>query len=372
VSAGASSSASSFPGLQDERLVTYRGQVGVSFQLSSRTTLGLTQGLFYEPAASRYLRDIFGGGTDVGAVLPPDLDVGTEGDETLSQSTGIRLSHSLSARSSIAGTFTRWRSDYDDDDRTQAYDQGSIRYSHQLAEGLAARLGYAYGTGRSEVETDDVRTEQHLIDAGIDFNRALSLTRRTTLAFGTGTTMTRSGDESNFNVTGNVRLNHAIGRSWLTGFSYARDVRVVEGLTDLATTDRFSVDLGGSIGRRAAVNATGSYTRGRVGPEDVANAFEGMNGSAGLSIAATRNVGISVQYGYYRSLFDRTDFLLTPSVSDFGRHSAGVSVGFWGLVSIGAQYATYRTTFSRDQSVTASVSLFAPIFSRSRRPDAAR
>jgi hypothetical protein len=115
------------------------------------------------------------------------------------------------------------------------------------------------------------------------------------------------------------------------------------------------------------VDAGVSTRRGRVGLGVGSNPFRGIHANAGMSIAASRNVGVAIRYGYFRSRFNQTTFLLSPALQRFERHSAGVSVGFWGLVGVGVNYSNSQRPFGRDQAVLASMSFFAPIYARVRR-----
>jgi hypothetical protein len=161
-----------------------------------------------------------------------------------------------------------------------------------------------------------------------------------------------------------------IGRSWSTGVFYRRNADFVEGITGIVQTDSVGTYLGGQLGRRMSVNAQAGATRGGIGLENQ-NPFTTYFAGAGTSIAVSREVGIGVNYSYYRSEFASGDFLLTPGLQNYQGHSVSTSLG-WRYLQFGVAYSRSHYLSNRDQSLTASVSLFAPLFARTRRPNAAR
>ena len=70
----------------------------------------------------------------------------------------------------------------------------------------------------------DEATRLHSFDVGIDFHKALSLSRRTTLSFGTGTTAFADVNGTHIYATGNATLTRELGRTWFATAAYNRDV----------------------------------------------------------------------------------------------------------------------------------------------------
>ena len=368
LSAGFTAFGNYFPAFSDEILFGYSGSATASLAVTSRTTLTATQGAYLEPPLARSLQGIFGPGAGGGAI-PPVLDPGRIEERALTLTTGVGLQHQLTSRSSLSLSYRRWRYDLRDQSLIQISDDASIRYTHALTGGLSFHAGYRYGTSRVE-GVDVPPTERSGIDAGLDYGRALSLTRNTTLAFGAGTTVAREGDNNRFLLTGNVQLDHQIGRSWNTGVFYRRTADYVEGITGIVMTDGVGTFLGGQVGRRVSLSLQADASRGNIGLED-RNPFNSYRAGAGLSIAMSQSTGLGISYSYFQSDFDNGSFLLSPGLQKYQGHSTSVNVG-WRYLQFGVAYSRYLYLSNRDQSLTASVSLFAPLVARTRRPDASR
>jgi len=363
------SNVQSFPALAGNAVISYWGLVNTAGQLSTRTNVSASVGAYREPTIARYFRGLFDSGSGQG--LSPDIDIGDFGDVrdvALSYQATADLSQALTTHSVLSFGYAHRRSRYGSADQSQIHDNASARYRVSLTPSLGFHAGYRYIVSRSDL-ADAVKSEGHDIDAGIDFSKAfsLSLSPNTTLSFGTGSSIVRSRNQTRFVVTGNVGLTHRIGRSWSAGAHYSRNVRFLEGVTDIAVVDSLGADVGGSVSRRAGVGASVSATRGNVGLGSAQNPFRGLTARVGTSVAASTNVGVSINYTYFRSRFDRADFLLSPDLRAFERHSAGVSVGFWGLVAVGVNYTNYNRQLNHNQAVLASVTLFAPLYARVRR-----
>jgi len=361
ISAG--SSVNSFAGLSDQLVVSHRGQVSAGLPLSSRTSLSASVGAFREPTVVRYLRGLFGSGP--GFAPPDDFDAGDVRDATVSYQASASLRQELTTRSALAFGYNHRRSNYAGADEQQIHDNASARYTLSITEGFGVRFGYGYMTSRQDVP-GAVRSENHHVDAGVNYNKALSLSRNTTLSFGTGSAIARSQNHTRFFVTGDAGLTHRIGRSWSVAGHYSRNVRFIEGVTEVAFVDSMSANVGGNPAARVTLNASVSTHRGGVGLGAGQNPLRGLAGHAAVSIAAAQNVGLSLHYGYYRSRFGSTAFLLSPELQLFERHTVGVSVGLWGLVSLGVNYSDATHPFNHNRAVLASVGFFAPLYARAR------
>ena len=68
--------------------------------------------------------------------------------------------------------------------------------------------GYSNVTGFAETTTHTTPTSVS------SFAKALSLTRKTTASFGTGTSAVTDGNETRYTLTGNVQIMRELGRTW--------------------------------------------------------------------------------------------------------------------------------------------------------------
>jgi hypothetical protein len=105
----------------------------------------------------------------------------------------VTFNRELSRRTAFyAGyNFTQGDTAYGNGRFTSQGANAGVRWS--LTRNLGLRTGYGYQTATYGV---DARTlGYHNIDVGVDYNKALSFSRRTTLSFGTGTSALTDGPD---------------------------------------------------------------------------------------------------------------------------------------------------------------------------------
>ena len=98
----------------------------------------------------------------------------------------------------------------------------------------------------------------------MDYNKALSFSRRTTLTFSTGTAAVNSGRDTSFNLTGTARLNHEIGRTWTASAGYSRSVQFVDLLLVPVLYDSLDASIIGLLNRRVEVQAGARASIGTI------------------------------------------------------------------------------------------------------------
>jgi hypothetical protein len=211
---------------------------------------------------------------------------------------------------------------------------------HNLTRDLNFRTGYRYVTAR--YAHFDRRAVSHIIDTGVDYRHALSRSRRTFVSFSTGVSADTDYSEyrtTHFRGIGSAQLTHEIGRTWFTAAAYSRGVDYAEAWPEPIFGDTGSLVLSGLITRRLELS-TGVYAmrgNGEFSPSS-GSSFHTYYVNAGLSYAFTRFLSAGASYAYYNHWFDDSVLLA----------------------------AGYPRHLSR-QSVRAYVSLWAPLFERTRR-----
>jgi hypothetical protein len=208
-----------FPG-QETVTKFYSSNLGASFAsaLGSRGRLTATPSVSFLSRERLRLLDV--ADRDAGFLDQVDYTVTDRG--ALRYAVNASVSHELGRRTSISGSAGASYSDIQSlgiDSRTVS---ASMRLTRQLGRSAAVYVGY--GRYRAENVGSDVEQRplhRQSIDIGADLGRARSLTRRTTLAFSTGSSFTpreqdASGRERGMraHLTGAATLAHQIGRSW--------------------------------------------------------------------------------------------------------------------------------------------------------------
>jgi hypothetical protein len=200
------------------------------------------------------------------------------------------------------------------------------RVSHNISSGLSAYGGYGYGAGRT---FGGDRLPHHNIDAGLNFNRALSFTRRTVVSFSTGSAATRHNDRLRFHPTGAARLTHELGRTWSVWTAYGRRLQFHETWQEPGLANSYTFGIGGLVTRRLQVSAGARIAFGSVGDADNAPGFDYYNTTATLSYALARFASVSVSYSYYQHHFDDDVRLADGIPRSLDRNSVRVGVNLW-------------------------------------------
>jgi hypothetical protein len=212
-------------------------------------------------------------------------------------------------------------------------------FRHGVTRNLSVHLAYHYR--RTDYPGRDGRAlfDTHDANAGVDFNRPLSLTRRTLLTFTTGSSAFSVQSRTQYRAFGNARLTHEIGRTWGLGVTYSRNIGFVDTFDQPIMYDSVSVGVSGLLTRRLQLSTGARGSNGRVGLASVDNRYRTYMGSTTLTTTLTRTIGVSAEYFYLRYRFD-------------GGAALPLAVGRDG----------------ERQGVRGYLTLWAPVFSRARRP----
>jgi hypothetical protein len=323
----------------DRYLTRYSGSLGASFQLGASTSLGVTQSLSRQPY---YLLasfpPVFEGEPGVAPPVPPvDAGAGVRTEQRLFSATAVSLTQGLGRRASFfanyGGQFYASASGaYDANSQS-----GGAGFRFALARGLGLRLGYAYAEFRFGDPTDADRTRSHTADVGIDYSRALSFSRRTSLAFSTGTSAVVYQDQTHYNVTGNLRLAHEIGRTWQASIGYTRGVVFLDTLREPGFADSVTLGIGGMANRRVRLQASLSGAAGNAGFGAGAADFNTAVASTSMQVGLSRYAGLSFSYAYYRHWASAGAVLAEGVRRQIDRQSLQVSINLWAPLVNGAR-----------------------------------
>jgi hypothetical protein len=338
INASAGTSARYYPSSDEPFVRSSQGQVALRSPLGVRNAISASLSVAQQPYSFMSLFPVIppDGVEDAAPDLGPA--VGTSSDASHLAATGdVGFSHQLSQRTSASANYGyRVATEAGQGDLFVRQSAGG-GISYALARGLSLRAGYGYSEARHPDDAEPL--VNHSIDAGITYGRALSFSRRTSLSFGTGSSGTTNGSGSlHMRATGNATLLHEIGRTWRAAVAYGRGVILNESWREPVMSDSLSVMVSGLVTRRVQFTSLVQGALGTVGTNHDAGAFDNYYATSSLSTAFTRFMKASVSYSYYHHRFDE-----------------GV------LLPAGAPRTASR------QSVSANISLWAPVFQRVRR-----
>jgi opacity protein-like surface antigen len=322
--------------------VSRQATVGARWQLLRHTFVNVTAQTARQPVSTLAM---FPGATDT-ALDPVLYESAAFGslENYASDGVSILIDQSFSQRSSLVVSYGYAQDGFSSVGRVRTAHAGSLGFSHRLTRSLSVHLGYQGSFGRYLAESGETRQFRNdSVNAGVDYAGSLTLSRRTTLSFRTGSTVVTDHLVRHFWIIGNATLRRELGRTWDASVSYDRQAGFIHTIVEPVFTDSVNASLTGLLGRRVQVQSSAGAITGSVGVGDDDRRYIAYQAGAGLSTAFSRYVAVRVDCTYYQyqSHGDPLQLIGTPRLS--GRS-----------ISIGAN-------------------IFAPLFTRvSRRGNAAR
>jgi hypothetical protein len=180
----------------------------------------------------------------------------------------------------------------------------------------------------------------HDIEAGVDYRRALSFSRRTSVSFGMGSTLVNApvgvvdGDQAitselQYRLVGDVGLTHEMGRTWRASVAYSRGIGYSEAFARPVYSDGVNAIVTGFFNRRTDVSASAGFSAGDVGVVQASSSFRAYRAATRARVALTSMWALFAEHQYYKH--DLGDAFIVPvgvpSVLD--RHSVRVGVTLW-------------------------------------------
>lgn len=329
-----------------QSLIDYYSQLEQG-SLQDRHVMGAT--VYFMPAASTRIAFIQSFKNfpefSVSDLFDPELDqvVPANQDFRLSPvryrrfGSGVEVSHRLSNRSRINLDLNYGHGKVANREWVILMGSGNINYS--IGKGIALFLGYQEGGQRDKkAGIQAPRERQPRINAGVDLARALSFSRRTTVAFTTGLagTQDRNLDQTVYHLVGSARVNREFGQTWSAMVAYNRGVRQIEPLGEPFFSDSVAFIVQGSFSRRVQFQSYLGSSSGTVG--SLGGDIRNQTGSIQLSVALTRQLALATSYADSR----------------FTGESG----------SLPAEAVGRRNT----RSVRTSLQVWLPLFTRTKRP----
>ena len=299
-SATAASNARYYPDLRTLTEIDGSGHVNVAADIGAKAKIHASQEVTYLPY---YELNILNG------LMPQDAEpIRSDAALTSHDSHGyagrVGLVEQFTPRAALTVDYEYRYTQFSSSAQPFVWQLGRARFSHHLTRAAALRVGYGYGTGRFGQQAGAAPLVTHDLDLGIDYSRALAFSRRTTLSFGSGTTLVPSAQGLGYFVNADASLNRQIGRTWKSSLLYHRGVQMTEGIAEPLYVDTAIVRLGGFMTRRLSFMVNGAYSTGRVGLAAENQRYATYTAESDLRIAITRVLAAYVHYMNYRYAFD--------------------------------------------------------------------
>ena len=275
-------------------MINLGDSAGVTFEAKLRRSR-FTAGQTIRRMPFQQLLRLGDGGSEALALplTSPDLSVLNAQTTTLATTAGF--SHPLGRRAEI-----QFRYGFDESRLGSRVDRrvftvgGGIRRG--LTRSLDLRLGHTMRLVRSDQPSTTPSLTAHDLDLGVDFHRALSFSRRTSVTFSSGGAAVTTEGLTQYMMTGTAGLQHRIGRTWTAAAAFDRRLNLIEGIPQPVVANGLTTTVGGLLGRRAGLRLRGSLMQGRLGlPMSSADAAA-QGGSAGIGEIRTFTTEVRVMY----------------------------------------------------------------------------
>ncbi len=234
----------------------------------------------------------------------------------------------IAARSSLTGEYSYRRTQFVDSPEAFRWQLGNARFTHSLSRDAALRVGYGFGQSQNSLGQSGPEQAYHNIELGVDYRRALSFSRRTSVTFATGSALINQDGGRHFHLLADATLVREIGRTWTGQAVYHRGLQFIPGFSDPLFADTFQSSIGGLLTRRLSALAGGGYSAGQMGTNP-ADDYGTWTGSGELRFAINRFLALSAEYSYYNYRFADTVDLLAGVPNRLDRHGFRVGLNGW-------------------------------------------
>jgi hypothetical protein len=285
---------------------THFGGVGFSSKIGNGQ-LAASQSVSYSPSYFYGLLPSLApveSGVPVGAVS----DFTINDQKALLYDSAVTFNQALSRRTSVSLLANYQTTKFSDDSMNRdlrSYSAGG-RYGYTLSKNATLHLGYVYRTGQYSYTQNGASTVVHDIDAGVDYHRPLSLSRRTRFDFTVGSAIVNAdagqgvGSVRQFRLVGTAALSHDMGRTWRAKAAYNRGAGFPGGFNQAVFSDAVIASLDGFLSRRVDFHAGGNFSAGDVtGTAATSGHFQQYSGSTRLRAAVTTVLAVFGEYTYY-------------------------------------------------------------------------
>jgi hypothetical protein len=340
VAVNAGSSLSYYPTYGELVSTARYASAGIDGEVGRRARIFANQSAICSPARLQGIFPIFQGPTP-GAL--PMFGQGLELDDLNScayESDGL-FTYGLGRRSTIDFTGSARYTSFDTPgyDALQAYSAGG-HFMRSLSRTMQLRLGYTHQIGEYLAPNGSSKSATtHNLDIGVDYQRPISLSRRTRLTFSSGSTIVdreapagstvTTGRKRQFGVTATIGLSHEFGRTWRTEGIYTRGVSFVDGFAGPVFGDGVTVSLGGLFSRRLDFNASGGLSFGNLDGGYGGQNFSTYLGTTRLRYGLTRMWAVFGEYTFLYSDLGSQPLALYGSADPLRRNAVRAGLTLW-------------------------------------------
>lgn len=293
----------------------HSGYGSMELRASRRTIVRAAAGLLYTP-----FHQILGLPISTDTTGGTDVAVATNASTTFTG--GASVVRQVGRRGLLTAGYDGRVTTYTSGQGGPTSHQAGAAYTYEFAKGIGVRIGD--GMRVLKVGTSDRIVAQD-IALGIDVNRSLTASRRTSVTFTTGSSITSNESGHRFVAAGSATLAHRVGRSWQTAVTFDRGLQVADLLPKPFVGNSTGFTVGGFLGRRTSMRLRGSYAFGDFDLNGSSSPYKSYLAEARTAVALGRHLQLYVEHLYYQHRFP--DGLPLPAGVPFRRVQHGTRFG---------------------------------------------
>ncbi len=271
----------------------HSGFGSMELRASRRTMVRSAVGLLYTP----YHQIL---GLPIGTEPSPGTDAAVRTDASTTLTGGTSVTRQVGRRGLLSAGYDGRITTYGSGMPGPRSQQAGLTYTREFAKGLAFRVGD--GIRVLEAGNTEPIVAQD-IALGIDVNRSLVASKRTTVTFTTGSSIASNETGRQFIFTGSGTLTHRIGRSWETAVTFDRGLQVTDLLPKPFVGNSTGLTLGGFLGRRTSMRLRGTYAFGDLDVNGSSSRYVSYLGEARVAVALGRHFQLYGEHLYYQHRF---------------------------------------------------------------------
>lgn len=308
------------------------GVANLTIHVNNKTTITAFQGVKYQPYYQFTFLTSFSPSQPLSS--PSASSAGTR-DSALTRLDSqaydgrVQIAERLGTRSTLTFAYMYRHTRFGNIPEPFRWQVADGSFAHRLTKFATLKLGYGYGHERDGLSAVDPLVVTHNIDLGVDYARRLSASRRTRLAFTSGSTVITYQGARYYRVLADATITRELGRTWNASVEYHRGVQFVEGFAGPLYADSVQLRLAGLVSRRVDFNVSGGYSNGQIGLSATDRGYISYSGIADLRIALNRILSVHAQYLYYHYDFDRAAPLPFGVAPTLNRQGIRVGLSGW-------------------------------------------
>jgi hypothetical protein len=299
------------------------GGFGADWRASRTLTIQASQDIAFSPS---YQLNVVGlpayGSENADATASVDYDLYKSKQFTYGSFAGARYVWSASREMTIGYglNYTDFlsRSDF-------GLQQASARFTQRLTSGIGLRLGYGLGSGTPLGLATGLH---HDLDIGLAMDRSLTISKRTTLSFTSGSTIVSAGQGRQLELVGSAQLKQRLSPRWSSALSYQRGLTAVDSLARPLIANTFGGDLSGFVGAQTSVSLRPVLTWG-ADVVEAERSFSTVTGIARVQTAIDRHWAVYGEYVYYGQHFAAAPGIPATLAGDTRRSGLRAGLALW-------------------------------------------